>query len=92
MKDIQSYGQQKFVADVLSVAEGNPPSEELLRAFQPLRIEPHLNGARLVYKDSGRYEEGIYVDRRSIDGWGGSGMEVTRWAKNIGWTKEKIRR
>jgi len=92
LKDIRFYGEQRFTAEVLSVADGGQLPEEFLRVFHPLRVEPHLNGAWLVYKSSGRYEEGIYVDRISIEDWGGSGIEVKRWTKNIGWTKEKTRR
>jgi hypothetical protein len=63
-----------------------------MQSFRPLRIESHLNGAWLVYQESGPYEAGVYVDRKSLDGWGGSGMEVTRWSNRIAWTREKIRR
>ena len=92
MDDIRSYGEQRFIDDVLAVAEGKPAPKALLTTFRPLRVEPHLGGAWLVYRDSGCYEAGIYVDRKSVDGWGGSGMEITRWAETIGWSKERIRR
>lgn len=92
MRDVRAYGEQRFISDVLAVAEGKPASKELLTAFRPLRVEPHLGGAWLVFQDSGRYQAGIYVDKTSLDGWGGSGMEITRWTDRIGWSKEKIRR
>ena len=92
MHDIRSYGEQRFIDDVLAVAEGKAASKALLTAFRPLRVEPHLGGAWLVYKDSGRYQAGIYVDKKSADGWGGSGMELTRWSDRIGWSNEKVRR
>ena len=92
MDDIRAYGEQRFIDDVLVVADGKPAPTNLLTTFRPLRVEPHLGGAWLVYKDSERYEEGIYVDRKSVDGWGGSGMEVTRWSDKIGWSKEKVRK
>ncbi len=92
MKDICAYGEERFILDVLSVADGSPPPEALLRNFRPLRIEPHLNGVWLVYHTSSRYEEGIYVDKVSVDDLGGSGMEITRWSAQIAWCKEKIRK
>jgi hypothetical protein len=92
MQDIRSYGEQKFIDEVLAVANGRPAPQTLLTAFQPLRVEPHLGGAWLVYRDSERYQAGIYVDRESLDGWGGSGMEITRWSDKIGWSVEKVRK
>lgn len=92
IQDIRSYGEQRFVDDVLAVADGKPAPTALLTAFRPLRVEPHLGGAWLVYSDSGRYQAGIYVDRKSVDGWGGSGMEIARWSEKIGWSREKVRR
>jgi hypothetical protein len=92
MQDIRTYGEQKFINDVLAVAEGKPVPNALLTTFRPLRVEPHLGGAWLVYRDSGRHQAGIYVDRTSVDGWGGSGMEITRWSDRIGWSEEKVRR
>lgn len=92
MHDIRSYGEQRFIDDVLAIADGKQPSTCLLNAFHPLRVEEHLDGAWLVYKDSGGYQEGIYVDRKSLDRWGGSGLEITPWSGKIGWSKEKARR
>ena len=92
MHNIRSYGEQRFVDEVLAVADGKQPPNSLLTTFKPLRVEPHLGGAWLVYKDSGGYQEGIYVDKTSVDGWGGSGMEITRWSGRIGWSKEKVRK
>ena len=92
MDDICTYGEQRFIDEVLAVADGKSPSEELMQAFSPLRIESHLNGAWLVYKESSRYQAGVYVDRKTIEGWGGSGMEVSPWSERIAWTREKIRR
>lgn len=91
MQDVRAYGEQRFIDDVLAVADGKPASQTLLTAFRPLRIEPHLNGAWLLYSDSARYQAGIYVDRKSLDNWAGSGMDVTRWSDRIGWTEEEIR-
>ena len=92
MQDIRFYGEQKFIDDVLAVADGKPAPESLLTAFRPLRVEPHCGGAWLIYKDSDRYQAGIYVDRKSLDCWGGSGMEVTQWSDKIGWSEEKVRK
>ena len=91
-QDVVKYGENQFVDDVLAVADGKPIPERLTGAFHPIRIEPHLNGAWLVFEKSSRYEAGIYVDRKSIGGWGGSGMEVTPWSEKIAWSEEKIRR
>ncbi len=92
MDDVRAYGEKRFIAEVLAVADGQPPASTLLAAFRPLRIEPHLNGAWLVYRESSRYVEGIYVDKISVDDWGGSGMDVTKWNTQIAWSKEKIRK
>jgi hypothetical protein len=91
MQDIRSYGEQKFIDDVLAVGEGKAAPQTLLTAFRPLRVEPHLGGAWLVYRDSDQYQAGIYVDRKSVDGWGGSGMDVTRWSDKIAWSEERVR-
>jgi len=91
MDDVRAYGEERFIAEVLAVADGQPPTSALLAAFRPLRIEPHLNGAWLVYRESSCYAEGIYVDKSSVDDWGGSGMEVAKWTTQIAWSKEKIR-
>jgi hypothetical protein len=91
MQDIRSYGEQKFTDEVLAVAEGKPAPKSLLTTFRPLRVEPHLGGAWLVYTESGHYQEGIYVDRKSVKGWGGSGMDITPWSERIGWSKEVLR-
>lgn len=91
MQDIRVYGEQKFIDEVLAVAEGTPPTNTLITAFRPLCVEAHLNGAWLVYKDSGRSKAGIYVDKKSLHGWGGSGMDITPWSDKIGWSEEKVR-
>jgi hypothetical protein len=49
---MRSYGEQRFVDDVLAVTEGKPAPQTLLTTFRPLRVEPHLGGAWLVYRDS----------------------------------------
>jgi hypothetical protein len=92
MQDIRAYGEKKLVDEVLAVADGKPAPKTLLTAFHPLRVEPHLGGAWLIYKDTDRYKAGIYVDRKSLDGWGGSGMEIIRWSDKIAWTEEKVRK
>ena len=92
MADIREYGEQRFIDEVIAVADGEEPSAHLIQAFRPLRVEAHLNGAWLVYRESSRYVSGVYVDRESLDDWGGSGMAVTRWSNTIAWTREKIRR
>ncbi len=43
--DIREYGEQRFVDEVLAVADGAEPSSSLLETFSPVRIEPHLGGA-----------------------------------------------
>ncbi len=37
MQNIRSYGEQKFIDEVLAVAEGKPARKTLLTAFRPLR-------------------------------------------------------
>jgi hypothetical protein len=90
-QDVRNYGEEKFIREMLAVADGIPAPQALKEAFRPIRAEPHLNGAWLLMIESSRYQQGIYVDRKSLDGWGGSGMEVTAWSTQLGWSKEKIR-
>lgn len=89
--DVRKYGEEQFVADVLAVTNGARPPERLIEKFKPLRIEPHLRGAWLIIEESSRYQTGIYVDPESLDGWGGSGMEIAPWTDRIGLSKETRR-
>ena len=89
-QDVRDYGEERFIHDVLAATVGPPPAG-LVEAFKPIRIEAHLNGAWLVLDESDGYQQGIYVDRESVKGLGGSGMEISPWSKQIGWSKEKIR-
>jgi len=82
MQDIRSYGEQKFIDDVLAVAEGKLAPESLLTRFRPLRVEAHLGGAWLVYAESASYQAGIYVDRKSV--MAGAGAAWTSRPGQIG--------
>ena len=90
--DIRAYGEKRFIEHMLAVADGMRPSSSLIETFKPIRAEPRLNGAWMLFHKSSRYEAGVYVDRKSLVGWGGSGMEVTPWSSTIAWTKENIRK
>ena len=90
-QDVRDYGEERFIQEMLAVADGKPTPEDLLKAIRPIRIERHLNGAWAIIRENDRYQEGIYVDRTSLENSGGSGMELTPWTKQIGWSKEKIR-
>jgi hypothetical protein len=92
IRDVRAYGEERFIADVIAIADGQPPSATLLSEFRPLRVEPCLNGAWLVYRESSSYAEGIYVDKISVEGWGGSGLEVTKWSTRVAWLKAKSRK
>jgi hypothetical protein len=91
MEDVKAYGEKRFIAELLAVKDGKAIPNEMRKAFRPIRAEAHLNGAWLVIRESTRFQSGIYVDEKSVDGWGGSGMEVTRWSDRICWTREKNR-
>ena len=92
MDDVRSYGEQQFIADVLSVTNGTPAPDRLITEFHAIRIEPHLGGAWLVTKDSSDSVTGIYVDSHSVRHWGGSGVDLTIWSENIALSKEKKRK
>ena len=92
MDDVRSYGEDQFIADVLSVTNGTPAPDRLITEFHAIRIEPHLGGAWVVTKESSDSVTGIYVDSHSVRCWGGSGMELTIWSENIALSKEKKRK
>jgi hypothetical protein len=89
--DIRAYGEERFIREMLAVADGHPANESLRATFNGIRIEQHLNGAWILIKETDRYQQGIYVDRESISNQGGSGIAVSPWTKQIGWVKEKMR-
>ena len=89
--DVRRYGEERFVRELRAVAAGQPPPRELMDAFRPRRAEPHLGGAWLVYRESARWRQGIYVGPGRLDELGGNGVEVTPWSEQVGWVKEKQR-
>jgi hypothetical protein len=90
-KDVEKYGYEKFSRQVLSFQETKRLDPEIISEFNPIEAREYLNGVLLVYSESGRYMEGIYVDQESVDRWGGSGLSVTTWFKKIGWIEIKKR-
>jgi hypothetical protein len=90
-KDVEQYGYEKFSRQVLSFQETKRLDPEIILEFDPIEAREYLNGVLLVYSESGRYVEGIYVDQKSLDGWGGSGLSITEWFKNVGWIEIKKR-
>jgi hypothetical protein len=90
-KDVEKYGYEKFSRQVLSFQETNRMDPEIISVFKPREAREYLNGVLLVYSESGRYVEGIYVDRESVDRWGGSGLSIKPWFKNVGWIEIKKR-
>ncbi len=90
-KDVEKYGYEKFSSQVLSFKETNRLNPRIIAVFNPKEARETLNGVLLVYSESERYIEGIYVDQESLDGLGGSGLSVTAWFKNVGWIEIKKR-
>ena len=90
-KDVEKYGYDKFVRQVLSFRKTYTLDPEIISAFNPEEAREYLNGVLLVYSESGRYIKGIYVDQEDLDGMGGSGLSVTPWFKNVGWIEIKKR-
>lgn len=90
-KDVEKYGYEKFTRQVLSFQETQELDPEIISVFNPIEARTYLNGVLLVYSESGRYIEGIYVDKESVDRWGGSGLSITTWFKNVGWIEIKKR-
>ncbi len=90
--DVVEYGEEKFIEEVLAVRDGHQISEEMKKEFNVIRAEAHLSGSWLVVKETNSYITGIYVDPEDVSAWGGSGMEVTPWSKQIGLSKEKKRK
>jgi len=90
-KDVERYGYEKFARQVLSFKETYTLDPEIISEFNPREAKEYMNGVLLVYSESGRYIEGIYVDQEDLDGMGGSGLSVTPWFKNVGWIEIKKR-
>ena len=90
-KDVEKYGYEKFARQVLSFKETYTLDQEIISAFNPEEAREYMNGVLLVYSESGRYIEGIYVDQEDLNGLGGSGLSVTPWFKNVGWIEIKKR-
>ena len=90
-EDVERYGYEKFSKQVLSFRETKRLDPEIISVFKPKEAREYLKGVLLVYSESGRYVEGIYVDPESLGGWGGSGLSITEWFKNIGWIEIKKR-
>ena len=90
-KDVERYGYEKFTRQVLSFKETEILDQEIISAFNPQEARAYMNGVLLVYSESRRYIEGIYVDQEDLDGMGGSGLSVTPWFNNVGWIEIKKR-
>jgi hypothetical protein len=90
-KDVEKYGYEKFARQVLSFKETYTLDPEIISAFNPEEAREYMNGVLLVYSESRRYIEGIYVDQEDLDGMGGSGLSVTPWFENVGWIEIKKR-
>ena len=90
-KDVEEYGYEKFTRQVLSFKETEILDQEIISEFSPQEARAYMNGVLLVYSESRRYIEGIYVDPEDLDGMGGSGLSVTPWFKNVGWIAIKKR-
>ena len=88
---VEKYGFDRFAVDVLAFERSGSLPAKIKSNFGMIRTEAHLNGVLLVYVGTDRKKEGIYVDRLSLDGWGGSGLEIEPWSKQIAWIKEKKR-
>src|SRR5688572_28681317 len=74
--DIAAFGADRFVTNVLQFRTAHVVPETIQKEFSPERVEEHLNGVLLVFSESERWIEGIYVDESEVAGWGGSGFEV----------------
>ena len=90
-KDVERYGYEKFTRQVLSFKKTEILDQDIISEFNPQEARAYMNGVLLVYSESGRYIEGIYVDQEDLDGMGGSGLSVTPWFKNVGWIEIKKR-
>jgi hypothetical protein len=64
-RTVQDYDEPTFIADMMIVADGGAAPKRILDVFDPIRVEPHLNGAWIVIVAGGNSESGIYVDRTS---------------------------
>ena len=89
--DVEKYGYEKFARQVLSFQETYTLNPEIISVFNPQETREYLNGVLLIYSESRRTIKGIYVDQEDLDGWGGSGLSVTPWFKNVGWIEIKKR-
>lgn len=89
--DITAYGVERFVSNVLSFEITHITPSSIQDEFSPKRVEEHLNGVLLVYSESPRWIQGIYVDKKELAGWGGSGFEVEEWFPQIAWVRIKRR-
>lgn len=89
----EDYGFDQAYSDAEDFVDND--SEQALKRINdqlaPDRVISYLNGYLFVYEESGRYQSGVYIDSESIDAWGGSGLEITKWNERAGWVKIKIR-
>jgi hypothetical protein len=89
--DISAYGVDRFVTNVLAFQTTHATSGDIQKEFSPKRVEEYLNGVLLVYSESSKWTQGIYVDRKEVARWGGSGLEVEQWFPQIAWVQIKKR-
>ena len=89
---VKAYGAEEFAVEVLEFLESGELSKGVQEEFEPIAVTSYLTGVLLVFSDTGNYREGIYVDRGTLEGWGGSGLEITEWHENIGWARIKKRK
>src|SRR5687768_6604861 len=85
--DIVAFGEQRFITNVLQFRKSQKVPEVIQKEFSPERVEKHLNGVLLVFSESERSIEGIYVDESDVAGWGGSGLDVEPWFSQVAWVR-----
>ena len=64
--DVEEYGYERFSRQVLSFRETRRLDPDIISKFHPKEARLYLRGVLLVYSESNRYIEGIYVDQRSL--------------------------
>jgi len=89
--DIGNYGVEKFVQDSLSFIDTGDIHPDIQKNFKPNKIRTYLNGVLLVYSENNKRTKGIYVDKKDLSGWGGSGLEPTPWSNQVAWVRIKKR-
>jgi hypothetical protein len=84
---IERYGVDEFRSDMFDQTQ----HEKILSEIGGKEIRPYLTGMLLITSESRRYISGIYVDKESLNHWGGSGLEIEAWYPDIGSMRIKVR-